>query len=36
MTYIILSSQEGPMPPQTIFPIHLVSGYVVWLFCFGA
>jgi hypothetical protein len=24
------------MSPQTIFPIHLVLGYVVWLLCFGA
>ena len=24
------------MPPQIIFPIHLVLGYVAWLFCFGA
>jgi hypothetical protein len=23
------------MPPQIIFPIHLVLGYVAWLLCFG-
>jgi hypothetical protein len=24
------------MPPETIFRIHLVLGYVAWLLCFGA
>jgi hypothetical protein len=24
------------MSPETLFPIHLVLGYVVWLLCFGA
>src|SRR5215469_16845014 len=23
------------MPPETLFRIHLVSGYVAWLLCFG-
>src|SRR6516225_12131240 len=25
----------GHMSPQTIFPMHLVLGYVAWLLCFG-
>src|ERR1700683_4997173 len=24
------------MSPETIFPIHLVFGYIAWLLCFGA
>jgi hypothetical protein len=23
------------MPPETLFQIHLVLGYVAWLLCFG-
>jgi hypothetical protein len=26
--------QEGRMPPEIIFLMHLVSGYVAWLLCF--
>jgi hypothetical protein len=30
-----LIPQEAKMAPVTIFNIHLVSGYVAWLLCFG-
>src|ERR1700674_1003474 len=36
MIYIILSDQEANMPPETLFGLHLVLGYVAWLLCFGA
>jgi hypothetical protein len=36
MIVIILFEQENPMPPQIIFPIHLVLGYVACLLCFRA
>src|ERR1700689_5753656 len=33
---IILWCSGGQMSPQTLFPIHLVLGYVACLLCFGA
>src|SRR5438128_9251637 len=27
--------KEVPMPPEVVFQIHLVLGYVAWLLCFS-
>jgi hypothetical protein len=35
MIHVILCVQEGQMPPQILFPMHLVLGYVVCLLCFS-